>query len=656
MKTILFILLLFSFSSISFAQIPDSECATGKIATMQKRLQNARIQGSQATDNNIDVTYYKLNLTVSYIPQNIKGEVTINAKSKIAELSQVTIDLQNALTTDSVKIGDNKLPYLHQSNQILINLDKKYTENQLVSLVIYYHGTPGASGFDSFVFGNHNNQKDLAIWSLSEPYGSPDWFPCKNSVDDKADSSDVWITADKYYVSVSNGTLQKVIENQNGTKTYQWKNRYPIAQYLISIALSNYSEYKDSFKYDGVNEMPVTHFIYPESLTTTNKLTLDKTVFMLDLFSQKFGLYPFIKEKYGHAQFGWGGGMEHQTCTSISAFDETLIAHELTHQWFGDKITCKNWENIWLNEGFASYGECIYTEAVGGKIAYDNYIKSFMTSAKTAKGTIYVQDVNNINEIFSSSRTYRKGATVLHMMRGIVGDDIFYKILKAYITSKNAYGNATTEDFQAVAEQVYGQKIDYFFKQWIYGESYPKYKMQWSSQSQINGFYKVNLNISQTTGTNPTFFTMPIQVKVALGFGDTTVTVFNDKTSQSFEILVKEKPSNVIFDPNNLILKDVETVNVLASEPIFGDTFGLNVFPNPSSDEINVSFQLTKNAIAKLSIIDFSGKEIYIGQEEKLPQGNHSQRINIDQFSAGIYIVNLNVDGRNESRKLITIK
>ncbi|MES2519440.1 MAG: M1 family aminopeptidase [Bacteroidota bacterium] len=656
MKTILFILLLFSFSSISSAQIPDSECATGKIATMQKRLQNARIQGSQATDNNIDVTYYKLNLTVSYIPQNIKGEVTINAKSKIAELSQVTIDLQNALTTDSVKIGNNKLPYLHQSNQILINLDKKYTENQLVSLVIYYHGTPGASGFDSFVFGNHNNQKDLAIWSLSEPYGSPDWFPCKNSVDDKADSSDVWITADKYYVSVSNGTLQKVIENQNGTKTYQWKNRYPIAQYLISIALSNYSEYKDSFKYDGVNEMPVTHFIYPESLTTTNKLTLDKTVFMLDLFSQKFGLYPFIKEKYGHAQFGWGGGMEHQTCTSISAFDETLIAHELTHQWFGDKITCKNWENIWLNEGFASYGECIYTEAVGGKIAYDNYIKSFMTSAKMAKGTIYVQDVNNINEIFSSSRTYRKGATVLHMMRGIVGDDIFYKILKVYITSKNAYGNATTEDFQAVAEQVYGQKIDYFFKQWIYGESYPKYKMQWSSQSQINGFYKVNLNISQTTGTNPTFFTMPIQVKVALGFGDTTVTVFNDKTSQSFEILVKEKPSNVIFDPNNLILKDVETVNVLASEPIFGDTFVLNVFPNPSSDEINVSFQLTKNAIAKLSIIDFSGKEIYIGQEEKLLQGNHSQRINIDQFSAGIYIVNLNVDGRNESRKLITIK
>lgn len=659
MKNLLFLSLFLLTHFAIFAQIPDSECAIGKIAAMQKRLQNAKLQGNQAADNNIDVTYYKLDLSIAYTTKSIKGEVTINAKSKIAELSQVTIDLQNALTTDSVKIGNSKMPYLHQSNQIIINLDKKYSENQLVSLVIYYHGTPGSSGFNSFVFGNHNSQKDLAIWSLSEPYGASDWFPCKNAVDDKADSSDVWITADKYYVSVSNGVLEKVIENQNGTKTYLWKNRYPIAQYLISIALSNYSEYKNSFKYDGVNEMPVTHFIYPESLTIANKLSLDKTVFMLDLFSQKFGLYPFIKEKYGHAQFGWGGGMEHQTCTSLtiptSGFD-ILIAHELTHQWFGDKITCKNWENIWLNEGFASYGECIYTEAVSGKVAYDNYIKNFMISAKTAKGTIFVQDVSNINEIFSSSRTYRKGATVLHMLRGIVGDEVFYKILKTYIASKNAYSNATTEDFQAIAEQVYGQKLDYFFKQWIYGEGYPKYKMQWSSQSQINGFYKVNLNISQTVGTNPTFFTMPIQLKISLGLGDTTVTIFNDKASQSFEIVLKEKPSNVVFDADNWILKDFETVNILANEPIFGDNFGLNVFPNPSSDEINVSYQLPKTSIVKISMIEFSGKEIFRSSEEKLPQGNYSQNIKINDYPAGTYIINLNVDGRNESRKLLMVR
>ncbi len=659
MKKLLVLLLLLISTLCGFAQEDVNECATGKILSLTKRNQNARLQAPQAVDNNIDITYYKLNLSVNYTPKNIKGEVTINAKSKIVTLDQVTIDLQNTLTTDSIKIGNRKLTFVHQSNQILIKLDKIYAENQLLSFVIYYHGIPGSSGFDSFVFGTHNNAKDMAIWSLSEPYGSPDWFPCKNSVDDKADSSDVWITADKYFTSVSNGILEKTIENQDGTRTYQWKNRYPIAQYLISIAMSNYTLYQNQFNFEGQTTMPITHYIYPESLTSTNKIALDKTAFMLDLFSKKFGLYPFIKEKYGHAQFGWGGGMEHQTCTSLTVPNsgfETLIAHELTHQWFGDKITCKNWESIWLNEGFASYGECVYTEATGGKSAYDAYIKSFMTSAKTAKGTIYVQNVSDINEIFSSSRTYRKGASVLHMLRGIVGNDKFYKILQTYTASKNAYGNATTEDFQAVAEQVYGQKLDYFFKQWIYGENYPKYKFQWSSQPLTDGTFKVKAEMSQSLNTTPAFFTMPIQLSISGGLGDTTITVFNDKQSQTFEFVLKSKPTNVIFDPNNLILKDLETINVLGSEPIIYDDFGLTIAPNPSSEDIDVSFRLAKSSIVKISIIDFSGKEVLMQSEEKLQTGNYSRNLKISQFQSGTYILNLNVDGLNESRKLVTVK
>jgi len=654
----LFFVLLLNYTS-TYAQDAVSECSTGKILSLTKRNQNARMQAFEAVDNNIDVTYYKLNLNVSYAPKNIKGEVTINAKSKIAKLDQVTIDLQNALKTDSVKIGNRKLAFTHVANQIIAKLDKIYPENQLVSFVIYYHGIPGSSGFDSFVFGTHNNSKDQAIWSLSEPYGSPDWFPCKNSVDDKADSSDVWITSEKYFTSVSNGILEKTVDNPDGTRTYQWKNRYPIAQYLISIAMSNYALYQNQFTFNGQKPMPIAHYIYPEFLTATNKLALDKTTFMLDLFSKKFGLYPFINEKYGHAQFGWGGGMEHQTCTSLtipSSGFETLIAHELTHQWFGDKITCKNWESIWLNEGFASYGECVYTEAVGGKAAYDAYVKTFMSSAKTAKGTIYVQDVNNINEIFSSPRTYRKGATVLHMLRGIVGDDKFYKTLQAYTASKNAYGNAITEDFQVVAEQVYGQKLGYFFKQWIFGENYPKYKLQWSSQSLADGTFRVKADISQSTNTNPTFFTMPIQLSISNGLSDTTVTVFNDVQSQSFEFFVKMKPTTLVFDPNNLILKDVEIATVLANEPLDDDNFGLTVSPNPSSEDINVRFRLAKSSSVKISIIDFSGKEILSQQEEKLQVGNYVRNFKVSQFQAGIYILNLNVDGQNENRKLVTIE
>ena len=656
MKRLIMLFNLLLFNVFTFAQDAVSECALGKISALTRRNQNARLQATQAADDNIDVTYYKLNLNINYTSKNIKGEVTINAKSKIVSLNQVTIDLQNALTTDSIKIGNKKLTFLHQSNQIIIKLDKIYAENQLFSMVIFYHGIPGSSGFDSFAFGTHNAQKDFVIWSLSEPYGSSDWFPCKNVIDDKADSSDVWITSDKYFTSVSNGILEKTIDNQDGTKTFQWKNRYPIAQYLISISMSNYAEYKSVFKFGGDKEMPINHYLYPETLTSANKLTLDKTEFMLDLFSQKFGLYPFVKEKYGHAQFGWGGGMEHQTCSSMGSFGETLIAHELAHQWFGDKITCKNWESIWLNEGFASYSEAIYTEAIGGKNAYDNYVKGFMTSAKTAKGTIYVQNVENINEIFNSARTYRKGALVLHMLRGIVGDDKFFKILQTYVDSRNAHGNALTEDFKVVAEQIYGQKLDYFFKQWIFGENYPKYKFQWSSQPLADGTFRVKTDVSQPTNTNPIFFTMPIQLRVPIGLGDTIITVFNDKQNQTFEFILKVKPTSVIFDPNNLIIKDLETVVVLANEPIIDDNFGLTIAPNPSSEYIDVSFRLAKSALVKIIIIDFSGKEILAQPEEKLMVGNYSRNFKISQFQSGIYMLNLEVDGQNESRKLVTFR
>ncbi len=659
MKKALVLLNCLFFAVSTQAQDASDECASTKILALQKNQRNARLMATMAGDNNIDVTYYKLNLNVTYTPKNLKGEVTINAKSKVANLNQVVIDLQNALTTDSVKIGKTKLSFTHQSNLITIKLDKVYAENQLVSFTIYYHGIPGSSGFNSFEFGTHNAQKDLAIWSLSEPYGTSDWFPCKNAVDDKADSTDVWITADKYFVSVSNGILDKTLDNQDGTRTYQWKNRYPIAQYLISISMSNYTEYNGIFEYGGGKVMPIKHYIYPESLTNNNKLALDKTAFMLDLFSKKFGLYPFVKEKYGHAQFGWGGGMEHQTCSSMGSFGETLIAHELAHQWFGDKITCQNWESIWLNEGFASYSEAIYSEAIGGKSAYDAYMKTFMNSAKTAKGTIYVQDVNNINEIFNSPRTYRKGASVLHMLRGVVGDDVFFKILQTYIASKSAYSSAKTEDFQAIAEQVYGQKLDYFFKQWIFGQSYPKYKFSWSSSPQTNGTFKIKADVAQNINSNPTFFTMPIQLKMPIGLGDTTITVLNDKDPQTFEFTLKENPSYILFDPNSLILKDIETIfipNVLANEPVIDNLFALNIYPNPTSENIEVSFKLSKSANVRLSIIDFSGKEILSQSEEKLLQGSHARNLRISQFQSGTYIVNLKVDGVNESRKLVMVK
>ncbi len=461
-------------------------------------------------DSSYDVTYYKLNLNVSYSPQYLSGEVTVSAKCLRNNLSSFFLDLSDNLIVDSVKAGNQNLSFNHLENKLIIQLEQSYNLNEEFNVTVYYQGIPQTTGLGSFVFDTHNGQP--SIWTLSEPYGASDWWPCKDTPSDKADSADIWITCNSVFKAVSNGILTETIDNRNGTYTYKWKSRYPIANYLISIAISDYTFYQQYFNYTLNDSMPVVHYIYPEIFGSV-KDELDKTPSMLKIFSDRYGLYPFIKEKYGHAQFG-SGGMEHQTITSLGIFSDGVISHELAHQWFGDKITCKNWENIWLNEGFATFSEGVYIEATSGKNAYDSFIDYQMSRAKIAKGSIYVQDINSVSEIFNGARSYSKGSIVLHMLRGITGDSLFFQILKNYLTDPElAYGVATTEDFQRNAEMVYGNSLDYFFKEWIYGENYPHYYVKWNYKKQPDGLYEISLNIDQSNNTFPLFLKCLFRLK-----------------------------------------------------------------------------------------------------------------------------------------------
>ncbi|MEO6693573.1 MAG: M1 family metallopeptidase, partial [Ignavibacteria bacterium] len=317
------------------------------------------------SDTNIDVTYYKLDLNITYQPNFLIGNVNIKCKSLVNNLSSVFYDLSDNLSVDSVLSAKTSLSFNHSQNKILITLKNSVNQDQDLSINIFYHGVPVPTGYGSFAFGSHNGNQP-AIWTLSEPFGSIDWFPCKNVPSDKCDSSDVWLRCSNELTGVSNGTLEEIQNNGDGSHTFKWHNSYPIVNYVISLAISNYTQYNSYYKYSASDSMPVYNFIYPENLENL-KSQLDKTKTMLELFSSKFGLYPFIKEKYGHVEFGRIAGMENQTISSLGVFNDNIMAHELTHQWFGDKITCRNWENIWLNEGFATFGEAIYNEAVNGK-------------------------------------------------------------------------------------------------------------------------------------------------------------------------------------------------------------------------------------------------------------------------------------------------
>lgn len=646
-RVLLLFIVFFLINSIVSAQEKNHICAESKIKyfTSLEKFQNVQYPG----DENIDVTYYKLDLTLNYNLHKIGGNITINAKSLLNNLSQINFDLHDAMTVHSVKLNGVDVVFSHKNDLINITLFQSYNIGEEFSIIINYDGTPVSSGFGSFVFSTHSG--DPIIWTLSEPYGASDWWPCKDTPADKADSADIWITVDKSMIPVSNGTLKEIVDNGR-THTYKWHSKYPIAQYLISLAITNYELYTNEF-ITGNDTMIVYHYNYPERVNSIRKRDLDKTINMLEVFTELYGPYPFLDEKYGHAEFGWGGGMEHQTCSSMGSFGSGIVSHELAHQWFGDKITCKDWHHIWLNEGFATYSEAAYVEAITNFVGYKNQMVSEMRSAKRASGSIWVQDISSVSQIFDGNRSYAKGAVVLHMLRGVVGTTTFYDILRTYLIDPNlAYNVAVTEDFQRVAEEVSGMDLEYFFSQWIYGENYPKYTFDWDYVETTDGRYDVNVKIEQTANINPKFFSMPIELSFEVLGGHETFVVFNNQQEQEFQLNLSKEPLILNFDPDNWILKDA----FKKEYPIIHDFTLEQNYPNPFNPSTTIKYsipsvQVSSSHLAKVTLIvyDILGREVASLVDKEQEPGNYEVQFDASSLSSGIYFYKLQVAGSGES-------
>ncbi len=656
MKYIFTFLILINLMFYASAQDEINYCQQSKIRQFNSLMKAKQI--NYPGDENFDVKYYKLDIAIDYDTKTISGNVTCEAKMIQNGVSQIYYDLTDPLTVDSVLLNDTITNFSRGTNTLFVKLNSNLNIGEEFTTKVYYHGTPGSSGFGSFTFGNTPVNNKPTIYTLSEPYGAKDWWPCKDTPADKADSADIWITVSTNMIPASNGTLIDTINNGNGTHTYKWKVSYPIAQYLLSLAITDYHEYVNYYKYSQTDSMPITNYVYPESWNSTTQYYLDLTPQMIKVFADHFGEYPFLREKYGHAQFGWGGGMEHQTLTSLGGYSSTLISHELAHMWYGDAITCKDWQNIWLNEGFATYGQGVWIESQQGKTGYNNFIVSEMIAAKLAVGSIWVENINDVNQIFDGNRSYAKGGVVLHMLRGIVGDSIFYDILKSYTKDPAlAYGVATTEDFQRVAEEVSGQDLNYFFREWIYGYNYPKYSVDWNKNSLGGGLWNLSLKVSQSINAKPAYFKMPIQFKVSFSTGDTLITVFNNAQSQNFNIALKGEPASITVDPDNWILKDVISVTTEVKEKNIPTTFDLEQnFPNPFNPMTKIIWQTPTGTHQILKVYNILGNEVATLVDEFRPAGRYEINFDGSNLASGVYIYKLIAGEYTSSRKMILMR
>lgn len=614
----------------------------------------SRAASQSRVDRGIDVTYYKLNLNVSVTPGSLRGVVTLHARSTVAELTTLSLDLMSTMTVDSVTCGGSAVHFIQHPTTVFIELNRSYGYGEMVVLEVSYHGVPASSGFGSFEFGSHPG--GLWVWTLSEPYGARDWWPSNDHPLDKADSVDIWVTCRRDFKVASNGKLVHIINNPDDTHTYQWAERYPIATYLIFLSLTNYAEFTDWFHYTPTDSMPILNYVLPEHLATARD-SFRVVTDMLRIFSEKFGLYPFINEKYGHAQFGRGGAMEHQTMTSLvrAAFTESALAHELAHQWFGDLITCARWSHLWLNEGFASYAEAIYYEERYGREHYRSALRSTMAIAKAGRGPVIRPDTNDIVTLFDQATVYRKGAAILHMLRHVLGDSTFFRALRAYTSdSRFRYGVATTEDFQSVCEGIAQRSLTWFFQQWAYGENYPRYTYTWKTTPDTNGHWHIDITISQTTGTaNPTFFVMPIDVRLSNAMRDTTVTFFNTHNDQTFNLQLDFQPQLVELDPEEWILRDV----LSPSDGRLPISFRLlQNYPNPFNESTTIAYEIPTRTHVVLTIYDILGRPVTKLVNRVEEPGYKSVQFEAASHASGVYLCRLEAAGFAATRKLLLLR
>ncbi|MBA3647150.1 MAG: T9SS type A sorting domain-containing protein [Chitinophagales bacterium] len=472
------------------------------------------------------------------------------------------------------------------------------------------------------------------IWTLSEPFGAKDWWPCKQSLNDKIDSIDIIVTCPRDYRDGSNGVL--ISEVQIGDyKSYHWKSRYPIAAYLVALAVTNYSSYSDYVPLLNGDSLQMLNYVYPENLGEARSGT-HELINVIRLYDSLFIQYPFSKEKYGHAQFSWGGGMEHQTMTFVSGFGIDLLAHECAHQWFGDMVTCGSWSDIWLNEGFATYCEGLTNEFLYQSDWYSWKAKEIGYIVSNAGGSVFCNDTTEINRIFDGRLTYAKGAYVLHMLRWVVGDSAFFQGLKYYLTDAAiSYGYARTADLQRNMELASGKDLSDFFNQWYYGEGYPSYYTLWNPTDT-----SVDITIEQTTShPSVSFFSMPVPVEFTDASHDTIVVLQNTFSGQSFSVNLGFSPTNAVFDPDLWILSAYNTLTNINSESQSVDF--IDVYPVPSSNVIGVTCHVSGKNSNNLEIVNMKGERIKIISENIVPNKVNNVSINIEKLPAGIYFIKL---------------
>jgi aminopeptidase N len=589
-----------------------------------------------------DAQHLKLDLNMTNVSTQLSGSATTTAQVIASSgMSKYAFELSEILSIDSAFLNGVRLPVSRLDTDFFaITPASVIPYGQRFVVKIFYHGTAPTGGGSM----DHGLNQAMAftgtrvMYSLSEPYFAKEWWPCKQSLDDKLDSADLCFNIPAGLKAGSNGLLQSVTPLPSGLMRYEWKTKYPIDYYLISVAIAPFVSYEKMMHFSGSNDsMLVLNYVYDTAQNYANlKPALDSTFGMLDYFSGLFGRYPFWQEKYGHCITPYAGGMEHQTMSTVSiASDPALLAHELAHQWWGDCVTFASWRDIWLAEGFATYAAALYAEHCFGSVFAQTYRNSLFNNViALGDGSVYVDDTLSSNRVFDSRLSYYKGAAVAHMLRLYAPDSVtYFKGLQDF-QSKYSFKAATTADFQHVMEVNLGRNLDTFFAQWIYGEGFPIFATSWNQKGN-NVYLKFNQWTSDPASVS--CFSTPLQVKLLSAAGDTVISLYINQPSQYFTCQWNKPISDVVIDPyENILDGSVAPVHDRTLSADGSQKPTLAIVPNPASYQ----WQLRNVPVgASLGLYDVTGRLMW--EKDRSPQ---SLNIPATSLPPGTYMLRV-IDG-----------
>ncbi|MDD4553432.1 MAG: M1 family aminopeptidase [Bacteroidales bacterium] len=611
----------------------------------------------QAPSRTFDVLKYTLDFHLyscysSPYPRNYKGICSIRFRVD-STLNQIALNANNySIIIDSVKLAG--VSFSHNSDILAIQLDKTYYPGDTAVVKVYYqHKNVVDHGF----YCNNG-----MAYTDSEPEGARKWMPCKDHPSDKA-QCDITARVKSNVRLGSNGRLADSTLTGD-TLVYHWISDNPVATYLMAFASK--VNYRMHTRYwhklsNSADSIPcLYYFNQGENPSLVEELIPE----MADWYSQHYVEYPF--EKIGFAaldnQFSWGG-MENQTLITIcpGCWGEGLAAHEFSHHWFGDLVTCQTWADIWLNEGLGTWSEAFWAEKNGGYPEYKTLIDQNALyylqynpgwAISLPSWAVYTPSDDTL---FDYAITYTKGACVSHMLRYVLGDSLFFLTLQSYLSDPDLkFQSATISDFIEQVNSVTGTDYGWFFDQWIYQPNHPVYENTYNFEDLGSGRWKVNFFMKQVQSNAP-FFRMPVEVK--FGFADdtdTTIRVMNDVNFQQFTWIFDKQPVYLVFDPSNqIVLKGGSTLVSVSAELPDNGLSAVRCTPNPANGTSSLQFLLDEPAMVTVTVSDVFGKILWGSQPEFRSRGSQNITLDLSNFSSGLYLCKINAGKHSAQLKLV---